>query len=147
MGGKIDSFHGKYRFLSNFYPCELCIEGIQYKTVEHYYQSQKTLDLEERRKIRAASSPGKAKRLGAHAPLRKDWEEVKDSVMMKGLRAKFSKPVFKQMLLSTGDSELVEGNWWGDVYWGIDQRTGRGQNKLGKMLMKLRAEIRKEQEV
>jgi predicted NAD-dependent protein-ADP-ribosyltransferase YbiA (DUF1768 family) len=46
------------------------------------------------------------------------------------------------MLLSTGDELLIEGNTWGDTYWGVDLKTGIGENKLGKILMKVREEIK-----
>jgi hypothetical protein len=37
---------------------------------------------------------------------------------------------------------LVEGNRWGDQFWGVDLRTGLGENHLGKILMKVRDELR-----
>ena len=59
--------------------------------------------------------------------------------MLTGLRYKFSNPDLKEKLLATGNEELVEGNWWGDQYWGICD--GIGKNKLGKLLMKVRKEL------
>ena len=37
----------------------------------------------------------------------------------------------------TNNEELIEGNTWNDTYWGVCN--GRGQNHLGKILMKVRS--------
>src|SRR5438046_10530573 len=74
---KIDPFEGEYRFLSNFYPAQVEFEGLTYPTVEHAYQSAKTLDMNERRKIAAAPTPAEAKRMGRALNYRGDWEQVK----------------------------------------------------------------------
>ena len=49
-------------------------------------------------------------------------------------------PQLQQMLLATGEEELVEGNYWGDVYWGVCN--GVGENHLGKLLMKIRDQLK-----
>ena len=138
----IKSFKGQYAFLSNFYESPFSVDGITYPTVEHYFQAQKTLDIDERRKIATASTPGKAKRLGRQVKLRPDWEEVKDEVMKAGLRIKFSNPVLREKLLNTGDESLEEGNWWHDNYWGVcycEKCQDRiAHNHLGKALIELR---------
>ena len=59
--------------------------------------------------------------------------------MENGLRQKFKYPELREQLLSTGDQELVEGNWWRDFYWGVCN--GVGDNNLGKLLMKIRDDI------
>lgn len=141
----IDSFAGDYEFLSNFYCSPFTIDGIVYPTVEHYFQAQKTLNMDERQVISNASTPGRAKRMGRNVNLRPDWEEVKDSVMRIGLVVKFSNPTMREKLLATGDEELVEGNYWHDNYWGSCNCTrcsNHGKNTLGKMLMALREELR-----
>lgn len=135
----IDNFDGKYAFLSNFYESPMTIQDITYPTNEHFFQAMKTLDLLERKKIASAQTPGQAKRLGRQVKLRWDWESVKEDTMLIGLRYKFSNPDLKEKLLATGDEELVEGNWWGDQYWGVCD--GIGKNKLGKLLMKVREEL------
>ena len=56
----ITEFDGKYAFLSNFYHAPFTYDGIEYPTNEHFFQAMKTLDQEERKKIAAAASPGKA---------------------------------------------------------------------------------------
>lgn len=135
----IDNFDGEYAFLSNFYESPMTIQGITYPTNEHFFQAMKTLDPSERKKIASAQTPGQAKRLGRQVKLRWDWEGVKEDVMLIGLRYKFSNPDLKEKLLATGNEELVEGNWWGDQYWGVCD--GIGKNKLGKLLMKVREEL------
>jgi ribA/ribD-fused uncharacterized protein len=139
---KIDSFQGQYRFLSNFWPAEVEFEGLTYPTVEHAYQSAKTLDMAERRRIAALATPAEAKHAGeALQPQRADWPDVKFDVMERCVRYKFTHhPDLAEQLLATGDAELIEGNTWGDRIWGVYQ--GQGDNRLGKILMKVRDELK-----
>lgn len=141
----IDKFSDKYDFLSNFYPCLIKYEGITYPSVEHYFQAMKTIDANKRIEISKCLTPGDAKRLGRKVNLRADWEYIKPQVMKKALRIKFSDPYLAQKLIDTGDNELIEGNWWGDTYWGVCN--GVGQNHLGKLLMQIRNEINSDTEV
>ena len=84
----------------------------------------------------------KAKKVGRHVDLRPDWEEVKVGIMEEIVRAKFTQnETMKQKLISTARARLVEGNYWHDVFWGVDLKTGEGENHLGKILMKVRAEL------
>lgn len=137
----IGTFDGEYAFLSNFYPSFITDEDyITYPTVEHYFQAMKTLDKGVRFYIAIQATPGKAKRLGRRLDLRPDWEFIKDSIMEEALRIKFSNPKLRKALLDTGDEYLEEGNTWGDQYWGVCN--GVGKNKLGKLLMKIRQEIK-----
>lgn len=138
----IDKFRGKYWFLSNFYESPIEDENITYPTVEHYFQAQKTLNREEKLKITKATKPAKAKKMGRQVKLRKDWEDIKLQVMEKALRLKFQDSTLRKKLIATGDEELVEGNPWGDRYWGVCN--GSGKNKLGKLLMKIRKELQDE---
>src|SRR5438094_3970789 len=115
---KIDSFQGDYRFLSNFYPAQVEFEGMTYPSVEHAYQSAKTLDREVRKKIAATTNPAEAKRLGRAQQVRADWEQVKFDVMEQCVRYKFTHhPELKEKLLATDDVYLEEGNTWGDRIW------------------------------
>lgn len=137
----IGTFDGEYAFLSNFYPSSITDEDyITYPTVEHYFQAMKTLDTGVRFYIAIQATPGQAKRLGRRLDLRPDWEIVKDSIMEEALRKKFSNPELRKALLNTGDEYLEEGNTWGDQYWGVCN--GVGKNTLGKLLMKIRQEIK-----
>ena len=136
----IDSFDGKYAFLSNFYDSPLKIDqDYTYPTVEHYFQAMKTTDPIERKKIADAPTPGQAKKMGRHVNLRPSWNEIKDDIMYIGVWTKFMNPELRAKLLSTGDEELIEGNWWGDKYWGVCN--GEGENHLGKILMRVRKNI------
>lgn len=141
----IVEFDGQYDFLSNFYHSPFSHEGIVYPTNEHFFQAMKTLDIDTRKAIAAAPTPGAAKRMGRHVPLRPDWEKVKVYYMELGLRLKFANKTLAEKLIATGDEELVEGNWWHDNTWGNCHcpqcsRIG-GRNLLGMLLMELRKEL------
>ena len=134
----IMEFRGEYAFLSNFYAHPVQWQGRNWKTSEHAYQAAKTLIPEEIETIFQAATPGKAKRLGQAITLRGDWEEVKVGMMHSILEAKFSNPELEERLLSTRNLKLFEGNYWGDTFWGVDIRTMKGKNMLGKILMQIR---------
>ena len=138
---RIDRFRGEYAFLSNFHRAPFDWRGQEWRTAEAGFQAAKTQDERMRERIRAARSPAEAKRLGRRVDLRPDWERVKDDVMHAVLQAKFAVPELRDALLATGDAELVEGNTWGDVYWGVCG--GRGTNQLGRTLMRIRDDIRR----
>lgn len=138
---KIPEFSGEYRFLSNFWPSPVFINNIAYSTAEHAYQAQKTLDPYERLNIAKQPTPGAAKRLGRTITVRPDWDNVKVGIMRHILICKFSDPQLATKLLATGNALLEEGNRWGDTFWGIDLRTGQGQNHLGQLLMSVRTDL------
>ena len=139
-------FKEENAFLSNFYESPVRFEGINYPTVEHAFQAAKSLSADVRQKIASATTPGGAKGLGRQVCLRPDWEQIKDSVMLECVREKFKNPELREKLLATGYEKLVEGNWWHDNYWGNCQCTQCksivGHNKLGKILMQVREEIK-----
>lgn len=134
----IDRFRGEHEFLSNFFRFPVEYEGIVFPTVEHAFQAAKTLDTGERTDIANASTPSIAKAKGRRVGLRPDWERVKIGVMEDILRSKFSDPVLRESLEATGDTMLIEGNTWGDQFWGVAD--GKGENQLGKALMRVRDE-------
>ncbi len=135
----IVEFSGANRFLSNFWPAPLDYDGIRYPTAEHAYQAAKTLDLEARARIAALPTAADAKREGKKVEMRPDWDQVKDQVMLDIVRAKFQQnPELAAKLRATGSVDLVEGNTWGDTYWGVSG--GVGRNQLGKTLMTVRGE-------
>jgi ribA/ribD-fused uncharacterized protein len=136
---KIESFKGYFRFLSNFWLAEVEFEETTYPCVENAYQAAKTLDLETR-KLFLGLTPGQAKAKGRSLEIRPDWESIKIPVMTQLVRSKFQHPILKKQLLDTGDFELIEGNTWGDTFWGVCN--GKGENNLGKILMKIREEYR-----
>ena len=139
-----DDFRGpnEWAFLSNFYAAPIAMEaGICYPTTEHYFQSWKPIDQDERVNILRAPGPVAAKALGNSCQLRPDWDRVKVDVMLMAVRAKFTQhPVLGSKLIKTGDALLVEGNTWGDRIWGAVD--GDGENLLGLILMLVRAELR-----
>lgn len=140
----IASFTYEYRFLSNFYPCEIKYNFITFPSVEHAYQAQKTMDSEMIEKIRSCETPGKAKKLGQSIEIRPGWEIIKYSTMKLLLIQKFCcNETLKQNLLSTSPKILIEGNKWGDQYWGCTLENNRwvGQNHLGCLLMEIRDEF------
>lgn len=135
----IDKFSGPYRFLSNFWLAEVQFEGRTWPSVEHAYQAAKSLDPEYRDQVRFAARPGAAKALGRRVVMRADWEDVKLDIMERLVRDKFKDPALAQKLRDTGNVELIEGNTWNDTFWGVCR--GAGRNELGKILMKVRAEL------
>lgn len=135
----IGEFRGIYRFLSNFYPTVVTLDGVTYTAVENAYQAAKSTNPRHRNLCRVGT-PGEAKAVGQSVQLRDDWEAVKDSVMLDLLRQKFAHDDLALMLLATNNAVLREGNRWGDTYWGVDHIKG-GQNKLGKLLMQVRNEL------
>jgi ribA/ribD-fused uncharacterized protein len=133
----ITSFSGDYRFLSNFWPAQVYFDEIHFPSVEHAYVASKTIDLKLRHEIAKVEKPGAVKRLGKTIKLRKDWDFVKLMYMKDFVRQKFLDTGLLMMLLETGDRELIEGNTWGDTYWG-QSPVGVGENNLGKILMGIR---------
>lgn len=139
---EIRSFRGEYDFLSNFYEAPVTYEGITYPHSEAAFQAAKVLD-EEMRRTFTALTPTQAKHRGKRVALRSDWNEVRLNVMEEVVRCKFTQhPELAQRLLDTGDALLMEGNRWRDTFWGVSTATGKGQNHLGKILMKIREELR-----
>ena len=141
----IAKFMGLYRWLSNFEEVEIEYNGTVFPTTEHAYQAQKNDDPGWRAICSCTdTSPGEIKRLSRSIEVRGNWFDINFDIMLDLQRIKFSKEKYKQLLLGTGDLELIEGNTWGDLYWGIDSVTRIGQNKLGKILIKVRAELKAE---
>lgn len=138
-------FQGDYHFLSNFHRTQFNWDfWPHWDSAEAAFQSAKCKTAEERKKFTDPSvTPAMAKRMGRHVELRPDWEQMKDGIMECVVRAKFFQiESLAQKLVATENAELVEGNTWGDTYWGVDLRTMKGQNKLGKILMKIRNELK-----
>jgi len=137
----IDRFSGEHDYLSNFFLSPIPFEGKEYPSVEHAYQAAKTINPEEREKIRLASTPGLSKKMGRLVELRLDWGDIKIDVMRNLVRNKFERnSKLKEYLLNTLPHDLVEGNTWGDKFWGVCD--GEGENYLGKILMEIREEFK-----
>lgn len=132
-----------YGCFSNFSPHPIELGGKLWPTSEHYFQAQKFEDVQQQEAIRAVKSPMIAARMGRNRnkKLRADWESIKVSIMAEAVRAKFTQhPDLRAILLDTGDALIVE-HTVRDSFWG-DGGDGSGQNVLGKILMRIRAEIR-----
>lgn len=161
MNERIESFRGKHRFLSNYAPSPVRLNDVVYPTAEHAFAAFKTTEVAMRAAIAQLPTPGAARNVGrsrikielpdgekAKLMLRTDWEQIKDEVMYRIVRAKFRQNRdLGDLLVATYDSELVEGTSRGttghvDTVWGVDLTTGTGENRLGKILMRVRAELR-----
>ena len=137
--GVIDKFFGPYRFLSNFEPCTVVYGGLTFTCSEAAYQAAKTNDVSLRIPFTTMNG-AKAKHAGQKLTMRPDWNDVKIDVMYQIVKDKFfHNPSLKEKLLQTGDLELIEGNYWGDTFWGVCN--GIGENNLGKILMRVRKEL------
>lgn len=82
------------------------------------------------------------------------WEENCDEIVYQGNLAKFSQnKELKEMLVATGDRLIAEASPY-DAIWGIgldennpdalDPNLWKGENKLGKAIMKVREELRRQ---
>ncbi len=134
-----------YGAFSNFSKHGIEMAGTWYRTVEHYFQSQKFDNRDYRERIRTARTPKDAATLGRSRKLRlrRDWETVKDSIMFDAVLKKFeTHDEIRDLLLSTGDEKIIE-NAPGDYYWGCG-KDGTGKNKLGLILMAVRERLRNE---
>ena len=136
----INEFRGKYYFLSNFYESPVTWNGLTYLNNEAAFQSAKTFS---DRECFTNLDPSSAKKLGRKVQLRNDWEKVKFDIMYEICKAKFSQnEELRNMLMATGVEYLEEGNTWGDRIWGTVNDIG--ENRLGKILMRVREELRSE---
>ncbi|MDC8012527.1 NADAR family protein [Tahibacter soli] len=133
----------EYGEFSNFAPYRIHLDGAYWKTSEHYFQAMKFENPADRDAVRFAHGPMEAANIGRDRKrkLRRDWESAKDDVMRKAVRAKFTQHAqLRALLVATGDATLVE-HTSNDAYWG-DGGDGRGRNRLGQILMDVRAELR-----
>jgi len=138
---------GEYGCFSNFSRHPITLKGKRWATTEHYFQAQKFAGEPDEEEVRQAAKPMQAALMGRDRkrPLRRDWESVKEKVMLEALRAKFTQhEEARAVLLGTGDAKLVE-HTAKDAYWG-DGGDGSGKNRLGYLLMELREELRAESE-
>lgn len=134
---------GEYGCFSNFSRHPFTINGVLWRTSEHYFQAMKTDDAAKQEAIRLAATPAAAAAMGRdrRLGLRADWDQIRDEVMLTALRAKFTAHEgIKRILLGTNRREIVE-HTAKDRYWG-DGGDGTGVNRLGQLLMQLRDELR-----
>ncbi|AFB83897.1 GTP cyclohydrolase II [Vibrio phage VPT02] len=138
----IDSFRGEHAFLSNMFPVVIEHDGITYPSSENLYQAFKTPERRERKLI-AKLPPNQSKNYWKFNAIKTpNFHKDKLKYMEIALRAKFEDPYLAAaLIMGTKDAELIEGNWWGDGFWGVSDKTGHGHNHLGKLLMKIREEL------
>lgn len=144
---KFNKYDDIYAGFSNFFPCKVYYEGIEYSSSEAAWQAQKSLDPDTRARFGSYTASG-AKKMGRRVQLRPDWEEIKYDLMVKVCYAKFSQNgELGALLLSTGDQEIIENTTaWHDNLWGDCQcvkcQHKPGKNLLGKALMEVRSMLR-----
>lgn len=155
----IKRFEGRWGFLSNFYPCKVEHKGLIYPSVEHYYVAMKVTEIQLlngnyytagdfREMITRVKLPADVKKIGQKVKVRKDWDEKRLEFMNYAVREKFKDEKLSEMLLTTGEMDLVEGNFWHDNFWGscsCKKCSGLGENNLGKILMQIRLELKQNQ--
>lgn len=121
------------------------LDGLEWPSVEHYYQAMKFSDETYREKIRSAAHPADATKLGKSKwhGRRKDWKKVRETFMTRAIYIKCrTHPEIARALLDTGETPIIETSQY-DYYWGCG-RDLRGDNTFGKVLMNVRAQLRKE---
>ena len=134
-----------YGCFSNFSRHGFVLDKLWWNTSEHYFQAQKFVGTPHLEQIRSVSTPNDAAKLGRRRtfPLRKDWEGVKDAVMLKAVLCKFQVHIeLREILLGTGDEDIVE-TAASDYYWGCG-KDGTGRNQLGLTLMQVRDILRQQ---
>lgn len=132
----------EWGWLSNLYPCHFSLDGLKWKSVEHYYQAQKHVGTAAFEAIRNAKDGFAALKAGGNRNLmpRGDWEQIKVTVMKKAVQAKFTEvATLCKKLQATGDVPLYHQSI-SDGFWGCNL-AGEGDNRLGKLIMEVRAQL------
>ncbi len=135
-----------YGCFSNFSAHGFTLDDLWWPTSEHYFQAQKfvTTDRPWCEKIQMAKTPKQAAKMGRDRthPLREDWEQVKEDIMLQGVLQKFkTHEELRQILLGTGEEAIIENSPI-DYYWGCG-KDGSGKNRLGVILMQVRDQLGK----
>lgn len=144
MNEPIRGFSGEYRWLSNFWPCKVRCHGLLYPNLEAAYQSCKTLDVHSWTEL-VGMTGSQAKKFGRTLVIRDNWDSDKLRIMAELIAEKFSdlNPNLKRLLISTGEQQIIEENWWNDRFWGVCR--GSGENHLGRLLMEHRSVLQSAQ--
>lgn len=138
----IEQFTDEYRWLSNFAPCKIVLDGIEYASTEHAYMSAKSEDPAWKEYCRTEPSAGKVKTKSYQVKLIDNWDlYLKYVTMYRILEQKFTLPHYRELLLATGDQYIEEGNMHGDMFWGVCMKTTLGKNILGHMIMSIRSKL------
>jgi ribA/ribD-fused uncharacterized protein len=128
----------------------LRVNGVDILTSEALYQACRFPQLPDvQRLIIEQKSPmtAKMKSKPHRDKTRDDWDNVRTRVMRWCLRVKLAQNwvTFRDLLLSTGDRPIVEESKKDDFWGAFAQEDGTlvGRNVLGRLLMELRAELKK----
>ncbi len=135
----ISEFQNEYRWLSNFAPVCIVLDGVEYPSVEHAYMSAKS-DVAVWKAFCASTEipPKWVKRMSGLIQINPNWEFLKLDVMKACLTQKYNTEPFRTKLIATGDEYIQEGNTWGDTHWGFCLETNTGENILGRLIMEIR---------
>lgn len=140
----ITEFQNEHRWLSNFAPVKIKLDGLEFSSVEHAYMSAKSDDVEWKK---FCSNPnnkaGDVKRQSRNITLKDDWDKIKLEVMKECVNQKFSQEPYRTKLLETGTQHIQEGNRWNDKFWGVCLKTNKGENHLGRLIMDVRSALAK----
>lgn len=132
---------GKYKSFSNFSNHPIELNGYVWKTVEHYFQAQKFKGTPYFDYIRNLDTPKEAAYEGRKYPLPPNWKAIRYDIMKKAVKAKLLQhPEVAELLLSTGDQEIVENNPKDEIW--ANGNNNSGTNLFGKILMELRKELK-----
>jgi ribA/ribD-fused uncharacterized protein len=123
------------------------LDGVHWRSVEHYFQAMKFEDPDEREKVQRAEHPGIARRLGRRrlVKIRRDWSKVRRVIMTRATYTKCrTHTEVAERLLDTGDRNIVETTLY-DYFWGLG-RDQRGNNVYGAVLMDVRQKLQEEKQ-
>lgn len=136
----IREFRGEHRFLSNFHPALVHLDGLAYRSVEHAYQASRTLNVGERRFIAELPTAIEAIRAGKAVTQRPDWHRLMLGIVRDLVTEKFTAHAsLRDRLLATGVARIEEVNTRGETFWSTCN--GVGRNHLGHILMTVRMQL------
>lgn len=140
----IKEFQNEFRWLSNFAPVKIVLDGVQYPSIEHAYMSAKSDDVEWKKFCSNSNNKaGDVKRQSRTIRLKDNWKDIKLDVMAECVKQKFNQEPYRTKLLETGTQHIQEGNRWNDKFWGVCLKTNKGENNLGKLIMGVRSALAK----
>lgn len=146
--GVVKEFVGDYSFLSNFHMADFMWRNVRFPTAEHAFAYAKGFCATSPEDcdghfaaVLKATTPNTAKKLGRGLAINvEEWDKIKVQYMREIVHAKFNHNESDEdlvgKLINTGAMMLVEGNTWGDTFWG--RCGGKGFNTLGVILMEER---------
>lgn len=136
MVSVITKFRGYNYYMSNRSDYKVSFFGLDYDRSENAFQAMKCIN-KSQREVFCKMIFKEAKKLGKRVNCRTDWNSIRKDVMFNILLCKFVQHRdIREKLIATCDIPLIEGNVWGDTYWGVCN--GVGLNNMGKTLMNVR---------